>query len=108
MAAVDQHGAAPLLEIDNLTVRFGGLVAVNGLDFALRRGEILGLIGPNGSGKSTIFNLLSGTLAPSTTSMQKLMALQHLHAPEWTSVRRRASECPPVGPIARPAMNMRK
>ncbi len=39
--------------------------------------------------------------------MQKFIALQHLHAPEWMSVRRRASEWPPVGPSARPATNIR-
>ncbi|MER3460284.1 MAG: metal-dependent hydrolase, partial [candidate division GAL15 bacterium] len=54
-----------ILEVRDLTKRFGGLVAVNGLSFELRRGEILGLIGPNGAGKSTCFNLITSVLAPS-------------------------------------------
>jgi branched-chain amino acid transport system ATP-binding protein len=49
-----------LLEVRNLTVRFGGLVAVNDLSFQVERGEIVGLIGPNGAGKTTVFNALTG------------------------------------------------
>ena len=54
-----------LLKVDNLTKRFGGLVAVNGLDFYIDRGESLGLIGPNGAGKTTVFNMITGAFAPS-------------------------------------------
>ena len=54
----------PLLEIDAVRVRFGGLVAVNRMSFTLRSGEILGLIGPNGAGKTTMFNLITGVLPP--------------------------------------------
>jgi branched-chain amino acid transport system ATP-binding protein len=50
-----------VLEVRGLTKRFGGLTAVQGLDFDLRAGEILGIIGPNGAGKSTTFNLIAGT-----------------------------------------------
>ena len=53
-----------LLQVTELTRRFGGLVAVNRLDFALETGEILGLIGPNGAGKTTVFSLLTGFLRP--------------------------------------------
>jgi branched-chain amino acid transport system ATP-binding protein len=53
-----------LLQVTGLTRRFGGLVAVNRLDFALESGEILGLIGPNGAGKTTVFSLLTGFLRP--------------------------------------------
>ncbi|WP_370678767.1 ABC transporter ATP-binding protein [Comamonas sp. GB3 AK4-5] len=53
---------SPLLQVQGLGCRFGGLVAVDGLSFELCRGEILGLIGPNGSGKTTVMNLLSGAL----------------------------------------------
>jgi len=50
----------PVIETRGLTKRFGGVVAVNDLSFAVHRGEIRGLIGPNGSGKTTTVNLLSG------------------------------------------------
>ena len=53
---------APLLEIADLQKTFGGVGAVNGLSFAVRRHEIFGLLGPNGSGKTTVFNLVSGAL----------------------------------------------
>jgi branched-chain amino acid transport system ATP-binding protein len=54
----------PLLEVQGLTVRFGGLVAVNEVTFETHEGEIAGLIGPNGAGKTTCFNLISGFLVP--------------------------------------------
>jgi branched-chain amino acid transport system permease protein len=50
----------PLIKVSNLNKKFGGVVAVCGLDFEVDRGEIHGLIGPNGSGKTTVFNLISG------------------------------------------------
>jgi branched-chain amino acid transport system ATP-binding protein len=53
------------LEIDQLTMRFGGLVAVDDVSINIAKGEIHGLIGPNGSGKTTIFNVLSGYYKPS-------------------------------------------
>ncbi|HTC08380.1 MAG TPA: ABC transporter ATP-binding protein [Acetobacteraceae bacterium] len=56
--------APVLIEARGLTKRFGGIVAVNGLDLAVRQGELVGLIGPNGSGKTTTINMLTGHLAP--------------------------------------------
>jgi len=53
----------PMLEVKGLNKSFGGLRAIRDVDFAVREGEIRGLIGPNGSGKSTFFNLLSGVYA---------------------------------------------
>ncbi|QWF85596.1 ABC transporter ATP-binding protein [Amycolatopsis sp. CA-230715] len=55
-----------LLEVDDVTVRFGGLVALDGISFTIRRGEILGLIGPNGAGKTTCFNAMTGVYRPSS------------------------------------------
>ncbi|MGQ9677055.1 MAG: ABC transporter ATP-binding protein [Chloroflexota bacterium] len=52
------------LETRGLTITFGGLVAVEDLNLALREGELLGLIGPNGAGKTTVFNLLTGVYKP--------------------------------------------
>jgi branched-chain amino acid transport system ATP-binding protein len=52
-----------ILEVRNLTKRFGGLVAVSSVDFEVGEGEILGIIGPNGAGKSTVFNLIAGAHA---------------------------------------------
>ena len=53
-----------LLEVKNLTKRFGGLTAVSNVDLAVKPGEVRGIIGPNGSGKSTLFNLISGVYKP--------------------------------------------
>ena len=54
----------PLLEITDLTIRFGGLVAVDGVDLRVNAGEIVGLIGPNGAGKTTVFNCISRFYQP--------------------------------------------
>src|SRR5215469_16853097 len=56
----------PILATEDLTVRFGGLTALNNVDFAVRRDEIRAIIGPNGAGKSTFFNCLTGVLRPSS------------------------------------------
>ncbi len=54
----------PVLEVEGLRKRFGGITAVDGVSFAVEEGEILGVIGPNGSGKSTLFNCILGQWAP--------------------------------------------
>ena len=56
----------PVLEIEQLTMRFGGLVAVDSVSFSLGQNEILGLIGPNGAGKTTIFNSVCGSIKPTS------------------------------------------
>src|SRR6266508_1008060 len=54
----------PLLEVDNVTKRFGGIVALDGVSFDAEPGEIVGLIGPNGAGKTTAFNIITRLYAP--------------------------------------------
>ena len=53
-----------ILEVEGVTKRFGGLVAVDSVSFSVEKGEILGIIGPNGAGKTTLFGLISGFLPP--------------------------------------------
>jgi len=59
-----------LLKVDNLRKSFGGLRAVDGLSFEVRKGEVLGLLGPNGSGKTTAMNLISGALQADSGSVR--------------------------------------
>jgi len=56
----------PMLQVSNVTVQFGSLLAVNDVSLEIHRGEILGLIGPNGAGKTTTFNALTGLVMPSS------------------------------------------
>jgi branched-chain amino acid transport system ATP-binding protein len=60
---------APLLQVDNLTMRFGGLVAINDLSLTARQSEITAIIGPNGAGKTTFFNCLTGFYKPTSGSL---------------------------------------
>jgi branched-chain amino acid transport system ATP-binding protein len=62
--------SAPLLEIRNLTHRFGGLVAVDDFSLAIEPGELVGVIGPNGAGKTTVFNLITGVYRASAGSIR--------------------------------------
>ena len=63
----------PLLKVEHVTMRFGGLVAVNDLSFVARKGEITALIGPNGAGKTTVFNCITGFYKPT----EGMMTLTH-------------------------------
>jgi len=55
---------ASLLELENVTIRFGGLVAVSDVSLCVSEGELVGLIGPNGAGKTTVFNMITGVYQP--------------------------------------------
>ncbi|GAC1630690.1 MAG: ABC transporter ATP-binding protein [Chloroflexota bacterium] len=61
-----RHGDTPLLELAEVSRRFGGLPAVDNLSFTMRRGDVLGVIGPNGAGKSTVVGLIAGALVPTS------------------------------------------
>jgi branched-chain amino acid transport system ATP-binding protein len=65
--------AAPLLRVEHLTMRFGGLTAINALSFDAAAGEITSLIGPNGAGKTTVFNCITGFYQPT----EGRIALRH-------------------------------
>jgi len=68
-----------LLKVEHLTMRFGGLIAVDDLSFEARRGEITALIGPNGAGKTTVFNCITGFYKPS----EGRLALRHGDNTAW-------------------------
>ena len=58
-----------LLHVENITMQFGGVVAVNNFSMDINKGEIVALIGPNGAGKSTAFNVITGVYAPTNGSV---------------------------------------
>jgi branched-chain amino acid transport system ATP-binding protein len=68
-----------LLQVEHLTMRFGGLVAVDDLSFSAREGEITALIGPNGAGKTTVFNCITGFYKPT----EGRLALRHGLSASW-------------------------
>lgn len=61
-----------LLDISDLTIKFGGLVALNGFALKMAAGSLIGLIGPNGAGKTTVFNLITGVYPPTSGSVRLL------------------------------------
>jgi ABC-type branched-subunit amino acid transport system ATPase component len=68
-----RHGAGtagPLLEVNGLTKRFGGVLALNAVDLVVPRGAVIGLIGPNGAGKTTFFNVVTGLVPPDGGSLR--------------------------------------
>lgn len=68
-----------ILQVQNVTKRFGGLVAVSDVTFDLPKGQILGLIGPNGAGKTTLFNVINGIYSPS----EGVVKFQHTNISGW-------------------------
>ena len=94
--------AVPLLAVENLTMRFGGLVAVDNVSFTAYRGEITAIIGPNGAGKTTVFNCLTGFYRPSAgrLAMHRGADILRLERIEGFRIVRRAG-------IARTFQNIR-
>jgi len=70
MTASASEDTATALRVSNLTKRYGGMTAVAGVSFSVRRGEIVGLLGPNGAGKTTTINMILGVLEASTGEIQ--------------------------------------
>ncbi|MEP7131722.1 MAG: ATP-binding cassette domain-containing protein, partial [Acidobacteriota bacterium] len=60
----------PILDLSNVTMRFGGLLAVNDLNLKIEPGQLYGLIGPNGAGKTTVFNVITGVYTPTSGSVR--------------------------------------
>jgi len=76
------HATDPLLRVEHLTMRFGGLVAIDDLSFEMAKGTITALIGPNGAGKTTVFNCITGFYKPS----EGRLALRHGDAAAWEAL----------------------
>jgi branched-chain amino acid transport system ATP-binding protein len=76
------HAGDTLLRVEHLSMRFGGLVAVDDLSFDVRQGRITALIGPNGAGKTTVFNCITGFYKPS----EGRLALRHGDASVWAEL----------------------
>jgi branched-chain amino acid transport system ATP-binding protein len=77
-----QDKMAPALKVEHLTMRFGGLVAVDDVSFEIARGSIAALIGPNGAGKTTVFNCITGFYKPT----EGRIALAHGDDPVWNEL----------------------
>jgi branched-chain amino acid transport system ATP-binding protein len=95
--------AAPLLTVEHLTMRFGGLVAVNDLSFTARTGEITALIGPNGAGKTTLFNCITGFYRPSVGRLR----LAHPDGPAFLLERLPGFRIAKEARVARTFQNVR-
>ena len=82
-----------LLEVDDVTLRFGGVVALDEVSFHIYEGEILGLIGPNGAGKTTCFNVMTGVYQPTAGEVRfngraARPAASGTRSPSWASPAR--------------------
>ncbi|HUN48332.1 MAG TPA: ATP-binding cassette domain-containing protein [Stellaceae bacterium] len=94
---------APLLEVEHLTMRFGGLVAIGDLSFTARRDEITAIIGPNGAGKTTVFNCLTGFYKPTSGRL----TLHHPSGHNFLLERMDGFRIPRQAGVARTFQNIR-
>lgn len=79
-APSEPGGRAPVVQVRAVTVAFGGLLALRGIDLAIARGERLAVIGPNGAGKSTLFNVIAGDVTPVSGSVV-IKGVECVHRP---------------------------
>ena len=87
---ISRAQSPPLLEIDRVTLRFGGVTALEEVSFTVASGEICGLIGPNGAGKTSLFNCVSRLYAPISGSIRFAgAALESIAAACHSQARRR-------------------
>ncbi|MET0904430.1 MAG: ABC transporter ATP-binding protein [Tardiphaga sp.] len=91
-----------ILSVENLTMRFGGIIAVNDLSFTAERGKISALIGPNGAGKTTVFNCITGFYKPTSGTIR----LRHTEQ-EWQLERLNDFRIAKVAKVARTFQNIR-
>ncbi len=91
-----------ILSVENLTMRFGGIVAVNDLSFTAERGKITALIGPNGAGKTTVFNCITGFYKPTSGTIR----LRHTDS-EWQLETLNDFRISKVAKVARTFQNIR-
>ena len=93
----------PILAVENLTMRFGGIVAVNDLSFSAGRGLITALIGPNGAGKTTVFNCITGFYKPTSG----VIRLTHADGAEFQLQKLNDFRISKLAKIARNFQNIR-
>jgi len=95
-------GVRPLLQVDHLTMRFGGLVAVNDVSFVARPNEITAIIGPNGAGKTTVFNCIAGFYKPTVGRL-----LLHRDGRDYLLERMQGHDIAAQARVARTFQNIR-
>ena len=93
----------PILSVEHLSMKFGGLVAIGDLSFEARRGEITALIGPNGAGKTTVFNCITGFYKPS----EGMITLRSRNGKEFLLERLPDFQIPAKAKVARTFQNIR-
>jgi branched-chain amino acid transport system ATP-binding protein len=93
----------PLLKVEHLTMRFGGLVAINDLSFDVHKGDITALIGPNGAGKTTVFNCITGFYKPT----EGMMTLTHADGSHYLLERMPDFRIAAQAKVARTFQNIR-
>jgi branched-chain amino acid transport system ATP-binding protein len=93
----------PILQVDHLTMRFGGLVAISDLSFTAQRGNITAIIGPNGAGKTTVFNCITGFYKPT----EGMIALTHPSGQRYLLERLEDHEISATAHVARTFQNIR-